>query len=199
MRLKEQNSLPTAALPITQFKEYLRLGSGFGEDSLQDTVIEATLRAALAAIETRTGKALLERTFVWQVDGWRQPDAQALPVAPANAISWLKTVTRDGTETIADLTCFYLESSDQRPTLRAACSRLPVVPTYGYAELGFTAGYAADWDDLPADLAQAVLLLASYFYEARNEIAANDGNMPLPVTQLIERYRTVRILGGSAA
>lgn len=142
---------------------------------------------------------MLERTFVWQLEGWRQPDAQALPVAPANGISWLKTVTREGVEILSDAGCYYLEPSDQRPMLRASCTRLPAIPTYGYGEVGFTAGYAADWDGMPADLAQAVLLLATHFYEARNEIATNDGNMPLAVTQLIERYRTVRILGGSAA
>lgn len=199
MRLKEQNGLATAALPIAEFKEHLRLGSGFGEDTLQDTVIEATLRAAIAAIEARTGKALLERTFVWQIEGWRQSDSQALPVAPVNEISWVKTVARDGAETAVGAERYVLVQSTQRPVLDAASARLPTIPTNGYAEIGFLAGYAADWDELPADLAQAVMLLASYFYEVRHEASANDGNMPLAVTQLIERYRTVRILGGSAA
>lgn len=102
MRLKEQTGLAAATLPIAAFREHLRLGSGFGEDSLQDTVLEATLRAAIAAIEARTGKALLERTFIWQLDGWRQPEQQALPVAPVQTISWLKTVSRDGAETLID-------------------------------------------------------------------------------------------------
>lgn len=199
MRLKEQNGLAAAALPIAAFKEHLRLGSGFGEDTLQDTVLEATLRAAIAAIEARTGKALLERTFIWQIEGWRQPEEQALPVAPVNAISWLKTVTRDGAETLVDSGCYVLVQSLQRPLLRAACTRLPAIPTHGYGEVGFLAGYSADWAGLPPDLAQAVMLLAAYFYEVRHEVSARDGNMPLAVSQLIERYRTVRILGGSAA
>lgn len=199
MRLKEQNGLDAAALPIAEFKAHLRLGSGFGEDTLQDTVLEATLRAAIAAIEARTGKALLERTFVWQVEGWRHPEEQALPIAPVSAILWLKTVTRDGAETPVDSGCHVLVQSTQRPMLRAACTRLPVIPTYGFAEIGFAAGFGVDWQSLPADLAHAVLLLATHFYEVRHDVSARDGNMPFGVAQLIERYRTVRILGGSAA
>lgn len=141
----------------------------------------------------------MERTFIWQLDGWRQPEQQALPVAPVQTISWLKTVSRDGAETLIDGGCYVLVQSEQRPLLRAACRRLPLIPTHGYGEIGFVAGYAADWAGLPSDLAQAVMLLAAYFYEVRHELSARDGNVPLGVAQLIERYRTVRILGGSAA
>ncbi len=199
MRLKEQSGLSAAELPLAGLKEHLRMGTGFGEESLQDMVLEAALRAAIASIESRTGKVLIERTFIWQADAWRQPEAQAFPVAPVGAISWMKMVTRTGDAVDVDLETVALEPSTQRPMLRSAYGRLPAIPTHGYAEIGFTAGYAADWASMPGDLAQAVMILAAHYYEMRHGGDIRDGAFPAGVTQLIERYRTVRILGGSAA
>ena len=62
----------------------------------------------------------------------------------------------------------------------------------------FTAGMAADWGGLPADLGQAVLLLAAHYYEYRDETALGAGCMPFGVTSLIQRYRTVRLAPGVA-
>ena len=47
------------ALPLAALRDHLRLGTGFGDDSLQDGVLEQALRGAIAAIEGRTEKALI--------------------------------------------------------------------------------------------------------------------------------------------
>ncbi len=62
MMLVEQTTVPGAALPVAEFKDHLRLGTGFADDGVQDGVLEAYLRAAMAAIEARTGKILLTRS-----------------------------------------------------------------------------------------------------------------------------------------
>ncbi|MGR3464306.1 head-tail connector protein, partial [Limimaricola sp.] len=59
MRLIETGAVPEAALPIEGFRAHLRLGTGFAEDGLQDAGLAGFLRAAIAAIEARTGKVLL--------------------------------------------------------------------------------------------------------------------------------------------
>jgi len=56
MMLVEQTSVPSAALPVTEFKDHLLLGTGFTGASVQDPVLENYLRAAISAIEARTGK-----------------------------------------------------------------------------------------------------------------------------------------------
>ncbi|MEY2961928.1 MAG: hypothetical protein RLZ60_1758, partial [Pseudomonadota bacterium] len=71
MMLVEQTTVPLAALPVAEFKGHLRLGSGFADDGLQDGVLVAALRAAIAAIEARTGKILIQRDFSWTVYRWR--------------------------------------------------------------------------------------------------------------------------------
>ncbi|MGB8623245.1 MAG: hypothetical protein WCD16_10540, partial [Paracoccaceae bacterium] len=65
MMLIEQTAVPAAALPVSQFRDHLRLGTGFADDGAQDALLEATLRAAMAALEGRTGKVLLSRPFLW--------------------------------------------------------------------------------------------------------------------------------------
>ena len=56
MMLIEETTVPDVALPVEDFKAHLRLGTGFGPETLQDEVLAGFLRAAISAIEARTGK-----------------------------------------------------------------------------------------------------------------------------------------------
>ena len=96
MMLIEETTVPDAALPVEAFKAHLRLGSGFGQDDVQDPVVMSFLRAAMAAIEARTGKALLARAFGWTLERWRDAGAQALPVAPVDAVTRVSLIARNG-------------------------------------------------------------------------------------------------------
>lgn len=193
MMLIEETTVPDTALPVAEFKAHLRLGTGFGEDSLQDTVLKGFLRAAIAAIEARTGKVLINREFTWTLTGWRDRAGQVLPVAPVTEILGVTMVNALEVETDLPADQFRLEADGQRPRLRPTGSLLPMVMTGGSVRIGFRAGMSADWGGLPADLGQAVLLLAAHYYEYRNETALSDGCMPFGVSSLIQRYRSVRI------
>ncbi|MFC4733690.1 head-tail connector protein [Salipiger abyssi] len=193
MMLIEETQVPDAALPVAALKRHLRLGSGFAEDDVQDAVLGSFLRAALAAIEARTGKALITRGFVWTLNGWRDPEAAVFPVAPVSAVSQLSVVDRFGAAEVIDPARYRLEVDGQAPRLRPQGTALPAIPEGGAAEIRFTAGYGGGFDDLPADLAQAVLLLAAHYYEYRDETALGQGCMPFGVTSLIARYRPMRM------
>lgn len=199
MMLIEETTVPTSALPVALFKEHLRLGSGFADDGVQDGLLEGFLRSAMAAIEARTGKALIERSFSWSVTRWRDAGGQALPISPISAIEGVSLVDRLGVETTVTPEAYYLQPDLQRPVLMAAGSALPSVPQAGSAKLQFLAGFGPEWSDLPADLAQAVLLLAAHYYEYRHEVQYDGSCMPFGVTALIERYRPIRLMGGGAA
>ncbi len=196
MMLIEESAVPQSALPLDEFKDHLRLGTGFANSGLQDAVLESFLRAAIAAIEARTGKILITRDFSWTLSCWRDQSGQALPAAPINAVTSVEMTDAGGTVSVLDAASYYLEQDQQRPRLRAKSGLLPLVALGGSVEIRFTAGIGASWGDLPADLGQAVLLLAAHYYEYRSETALGSGCMPFGVTSLIERYRTVRILGG---
>lgn len=193
MMLIEETTIPEVALPITQFKAHLRLGTGFAEGSLQDEILVSFLRAAVAAIEARSGKVLIARDFSLTLHRWRDRGGEVLPVAPVRDVQQLVLVDAMGVETVLAPEDYRLEKDSQRPRLRPAGSLFPMVAVGGSIKVSFTAGMATDWGGLPADLGQAVLLLAAHYYEYRNETGLSDGCMPFGVSSLIQRYRQVRL------
>ncbi|MFU8863945.1 MAG: head-tail connector protein [Rhodobacterales bacterium] len=199
MMLTEDTMLPDALLPLAAFKAHLHLGTGFAETSLQDELLTGFLRAAMAAIEARIGKILLERDFTLTLTRWSSPTAQSLPVAPVQEVAAITLRDAEGGETIVATAQWRLEPDMQRPMVRATGGALPTVPTGGSAVVRFRAGMAADWQGLPPDLAQAVLMLAAHFYEYRQETGLGSGCMPFGVTSLIERYRGLRLSLGLRA
>ncbi len=197
MMLTEEATVPDAALPLAQFKTHLRLGTGFGEDSLQDGVLTGFLRAAVAAIEARTGRVLISRAFSLSQTAWRNRTGEVLPVVPVQEVTAVVRVDALGQETVVDPATYRLEPDGQRPRLCPAGVALPTIASGGSVRIALVAGMAADWGGLPADLGQAVLLLAAHYYEYRNETALTAGCMPFGVTSLIQRYRILRITLGA--
>jgi uncharacterized phiE125 gp8 family phage protein len=184
-------------VPVRAFAEHLRLGTGFADDGSQDAVLELYLRSAMAAIEARLGRALLARDFSWTVTRWREDACQGLPIAPVRSVAAVTLVDAEGEETVVDPEAWSLMRDSQRPRLVGRFGRnLPKIPPSGYAEIHFTAGFGEGWDEVPADLRQAVFLLAAHFYENRAEGAVPAGSLPFGVLVLIEAYRATRIGGG---
>lgn len=191
MNLVETGSVAVTALPLAEFRAHLRLGTGFGEETLQDAVLEGYLRAALAAVEARISKVLLARDFEMTVTEWSEAGVLVLPRAPVSAVSRVAMRDVTGAETVVDAAAYRLEADAHWPKVRSVGACLPNIGS-GEAVVAFTAGFGA-WADVPADLQQAVLLLAAHYYEYRNETALARGCMPFGVTSLIERFRPLRI------
>lgn len=199
MMLIELTPVPGAALPVQALKDHLRLGTGFADGTMQDGLVESCLRAAMAAIEGRIGKTLISRSFKLVLETWRDAAGQALPVAPVTAVSSVTLLDAQGAGTVLAASRYRLVQDRHRPKLVALGTLLPAVPVDGQVEVLFEAGFGAAWAAVPADLAQAVFLLAAEFYEHRHEAGAREGGLPMAVQMLIERWRNVRVLGGGAA
>ncbi|MEM7732718.1 MAG: head-tail connector protein [Pseudomonadota bacterium] len=198
MMLIEETAVPQAALPVDEFKAHLRLGTGFSDDDIQDAVLESFLRAALSAIEARTGKILITRNFSWVLSAWRDIIGQPLPVAPISEVTGMVMVTAAANASPVDADQFTLVMDMHRPVLKPTGHCLPKIPLNGTVEIDFIAGIGANWGELPADLGHAVLLLAAHYYEHRQEATLTEASMPYGVSSLIERYKNVRVLGGGA-
>jgi uncharacterized phiE125 gp8 family phage protein len=199
MMLIEEASVPDEVLPLAAFKAHLRLGTGFAQDDVQDPVLKSFLKAALAAVEARTGKALISRAFSWSVTRWRDPSAESLPIAPVRVIEALEICDADGADLIVSPDCYALEIDSQRPKIIARGGGFGSIPFGGKASIRFQAGFGPQWSDLPDDLAQAVFLLAAHYYEYRDETSLTRGCMPFGVQTLIERYRPMRLFAGARA
>lgn len=199
MMLTELAPVAASALPVAAFKDHLRLGTGFADDGQQDALAEGYLRAALSAIEGRIGKAILQRRFLLRLSAWRDPGTQPLPLAPVQEVVSVSLLDAAGAATALTAAQWRLVKDLQRSRVAARGALFPPVPAEGAAEILFEAGFGPDWADVPADLQQAVLLLAAQYYEQRHDGVPGQGSMPFGVMSLIERWRTVRVLGGGAA
>lgn len=196
MDLIEPVGYPDALLPTAEFRAHLRLGTGFADDASQDGELNAYLRAAIAAIEARTGKALFIRGFRLRLSAWRWSDAQALPIAPVEAIGALSITDAAGQNTIVDPSAYRMVVDRHRPRLVAAGAILPQIPEGGRVTVDFDAGLAVDWDGLPGDLRQAVLLLAARLYDQRTGALPE---IPMGIGALLAAWRPVRLSLGSVA
>ncbi|WP_239025617.1 head-tail connector protein [Roseicyclus persicicus] len=190
----ELTSVPGAALPVGELAAHLRLARGFSDDGSQDGQLESCLRAASSAIEARIGKALFERRFALTLVAWHDPEAHVLPLAPVSRIDSVKVITRAGAETLVDPGLYALRHDRHRPVLAATGTALPTPSQGGTIEVEFTAGYAAEWTGIPADLRQAVLILAGEFWG--QDLAADTG-MPFSVSVLLEPHRPMRLRGAA--
>lgn len=197
MMLVEQTTVLDAALPLQEFKDHLRLGTGFADDGAQDALLLRLLRSAMAVIEARIGKVLISKQFLYTLTDWRDLGEQALPVAPVQSVLSINLFDKLGVATLVDPTRYVLARDMHRPKILASGILLPTVPADGTVEMVFQAGFGAAWSDVPGDLRQAVLLLGAQYHD--NRVEAQAGAMPFGVMALIERWRTVRVLGGGVA
>lgn len=191
--LVEETVVTDAALPVSVFRDHLRLGTGFAEDGLQDGLLTGCLRAALASIEAQTGKVLLARQFSVTVTEAPRGAVYDFGVAPVSAITALVQIDANGAETALDPAGYRLVQDAHAPRLAPH----PDVPHRGVVKITFEAGLGATWGDLPGDLAQAVLMLAAHFYETRTASGAGAVEpLPYGVNALIARHKWLRLTAG---
>ena len=199
MILTEVSGPSAEAMPIRAFGEHLRLGTGFADDGSQDAILELYLRSAMAAVEARIGKALLARAFVSSFTAWQSEASQALPIGPVRSIEALVLVGADDERVEVAADAWSLLRDAQRPRIVGRFGRhLPRIARGGLAEIRFVAGYGESWDEVPADLRQAVFLLAAHFYENRSAGGLSGMMIPVGVLALIELYKTIRLGRGAA-
>ncbi len=199
MILVEETTLADGALPVAELRAYLRLGTGFdlADDGDENRALAGFLRAAMATIEGRTGKVLLRRDYRLVLQDWRDPCGQPLPMAPVGRVDAVQIEAADGSLRTLPPESWRLVEDVMRPLIRPRGAALPDVPDGGSAVIRFTAGFADEWALVPADLAQAVLMLAARYYEDRGQEAGRA--LPMGVSALIERWRAVRVLAGRGA
>ena len=195
--LVEETGVPDVAVPVARLREHLRLGTGFGEDGLQDPVLAGFLRAAMAAIEGRIGTVLIARNYLFTREDWSSIDRQPLPVAPVQMVTEVAVADVAGAAVVLPVAAWRLVTDAQRPEVIALGLSFPSVPTGGELRIRFRAGFGDSFTSVPADLQQAVLLLAAHYHEFRHDTGLGAGCMPFGVTALLERFRVLRLGAGS--
>ena len=195
MMVVEVTSVPSGVLPVSELADHLRLARGFPDDGSHDAKLESYLRAALSAIEARIGKALFQRRFALSLVHWNSDKAHVLPKAPVSAIDSVKLISRAGAETLVPTDQYYLRPDQYAPSIMAEGAKLPTPSQGGTIEVEFTGGFSPNWDGIPADLRQAVLILAGEFWGQNID---PEMGIPFAVSVLLEPYRALRVRGTGA-
>ena len=197
MMLIEETAPAAEALPVAALRGHLRMASGFDgpDDAAETAALSGFLRAAIATIEARTGKVLLKRRFRMQLDDWRDRLGQSLPLAPVHSVEKIEIDDGNGTITALAPEGWRLVPDSQRPVVLPTGVVLPHVPRRGSVTVSFVAGFGDSWAQVPADLAQAVILLAARYYDDRSQDGLRQA-LPFGVSALIEKWRQVRTLAG---
>lgn len=200
MMLIEETAPAAEALPVAALRGHLRLAQGFDgpDDAAEDAALAGFLRAAIATIEGRTGKVLLKRRFRMQLDDWRDRLGQSLPLAPVHSVERIEIDDGAGTVTALPAASWRLVPDSQRPIILPAGVILPHVPRRGSVTVTFLAGFGDSWAEVPAELGQAVILLAARHFEDRGSDSLRHA-LPFGVSALIEKWRAVRTLAGRGA
>ena len=181
------------AVSAAELAAHLRLPEGFGPDAAAEAGLEGYARAASAAVEGLTGLALIRRRFRWTVGRWRCRMRVRAPIGPKVAVEALRTVAADGAAVEGDAAVMAVIFDGPRAWLTGANGRdLPAVPRGGTVEIDLAAGFGAA-AEVPADLRQAVLLLAAHWHEQRHVSADPAGEAPFGVRAICARWREVRL------
>ncbi|MFT4793268.1 MAG: putative phiE125 gp8 family phage protein [Paracoccaceae bacterium] len=193
--LTELEAAPTAAVTVTEFTDHLRLSTGLAAPQASEVAaLDGYLRAAGAAVESMTGRALIQRRFKWAVERWRNPCREVLPIAPVAQINAVTLLAADGSWTAVDPSAWRLVKSQFDPALVPVRGGwLPQIPTGGVAEIELLAGHGVGTDGVPHELRQAVLLLAAHYHEQRHVGASGTVEIPYGVGALVSRWRKVRV------
>lgn len=152
----------------------------------EDAALTALLRTTLETCEAFTGQmplAALCEEIVPAAAGW-----QALATRPVQAVTWVEGIPVEGAR-------FAIPVEDYAIDLGAeggAAFRLLRQGAAQRVAVRFTAGMAAEWEDLPESLRHGALRLAAHHYRQRESSAAQV-MPPAAVAALWRPWRRMRV------
>ena len=170
------------AAALGEAKAYLRIA---GND--EDALVERLLAAAAELCEQFTGQALLARGFVETLpasSAWRR-----LSRTPAAAVTSVEALAADGTGSALPVGAYAIDidaAGDGWVRLTGAGGTRRI-------RVGYRAGLASAWADLPAALRHGILRLAAHFYTSRAGDGPRPDSPPAAVTALWRPFRRIRL------
>lgn len=184
---------PPASEPVSldDIKAHSRID--YADD---DAELQAMVTAARTHVERFTGRALITQTWTATLSDFPAPSRTIrLPKPPFQEVVAIDYYDADGASqsftgysaaALGDIGALWPETS-----WPATATRPDAVT------VEWTAGYGDAADDVPADIREAIMLVAAHFYEHR--VAAMPGEsairrLPFGVLELVDPYRE-RVFG----
>ena len=192
MRIEETTLKATTAILLAEVKEHLRI-----DGSAEDSKLNAITATAECMIEAAVGLTLISRDFdvYLNVSPVRGKSCLSIPVRPLQTINMVNLIAADGSETL------WLSSNyNVQPGLMPLIDLSPQMQwpkslrsTEGM-RINVTAGFGSDWNAIPADIHQALLLLITALYFNRGDtVQTGDLLKSSGAMAILLPYRQVRL------
>lgn len=173
-------------LVLQDFKDFLRI-----THDAEDAILALLITTARQMVESLTRRLLLTQDWRLVLDAWPPSGLILPPLAPVSGLIAARLRHRTGGETVLPLSRFTLRGDRTPPVIAFEREAMPAPDQpVGGIELDLRLGYGASAAQVPADLVQAVRLLAAHLYEHRD---ASEAPLPEAVRGLIAPYRRVRL------
>jgi len=183
------NGATSAVVTAAEFKTHARI-----YHTQDDTYIATLILVATQCIEHETRRALINRSFALQLEGFPADGEIVLPRSPLSSVTSVTyTDTAGATQTVSSGDYHtYSVNGVGRVVLSSTASWPTTLNTGGLdVSVNFTAGYGATSASVPVALKQAVLLQATHLYDNRTAVApAQLYEIPRAVERLIVQYHT---------
>lgn len=174
----------TPAATLAQLKAHARIETT-DEDA---TELPRLLLAATAAVENECrGLALVDRTMEALVtDPYSAVGELVLPVRPARTLTQVATYSSAGAATVLTLSDYVLRPDGIVVVADGTITWPRGTRLWGALGVQYVAGYGTV-DDVPDELQQAVLALATYWYDNREASTAR--HLPDSVVRACDPFR----------
>lgn len=179
----------SAVITASEFKTHARV-----YHTQDDTYIATLILVATQCIEHETRRALINRSFTLQLEGFPAGGEIILPRSPLSTVSSVTYTDATGATQTLSASDYntYSVNGVGRVVLKSTAS-WPTTQGTGALDVSvnFTAGYGATSASVPVALKQAVLLQATHLYDNRTAVApAQLYEIPRAVERLVVQYHT---------
>lgn len=178
-----------AAEPISvaELSAHLRL-----DDAAEAGLLGGLIATARQACEQFLNRALIAQTWRLTLDRW-PASAVRFARAPLRSVEAIVVYDADDTATALATGDFLVNTAAEPGLMVPRSGAWPPAPgrSRGGIEIDFTAGFGDGWNDVPAAIRHAVLIMAAHLYERRDGGAA--AAMPDQVAGMLRPFRMLAL------
>jgi uncharacterized phiE125 gp8 family phage protein len=183
---------PPAALPISVAEAKAQCNL---DQSESDALIAGYIRSAIDCVEGHYGVRLITQTWGYELDAFPlmwPPGYIRLPLVPVQSIVEVRYTDVNGAEQTLDPAAYRL--SGDRISLTPNSTWPATWRGVDAVSITFVVGFGDDWNAVPHDLRQAIMMLAAYWFAQREaaSIGPDSGpvsDVPFSVKQILAPYR----------
>ncbi len=179
-------------ITVADAKAHLRI-----EGSSEDVVLASLVLTSRLHVETALGLALLSQGWTLTLDEWPAAGVLHLPIRPLLSVDAVRVLPSSGAPALLHPSTYIVDTTGWRGRIvRAFGSDWPRPgKSANGIEIELTTGFGTSAADVPAPIAQALLLLVAHWYERRDpvEIGSAAARIPAAVSNLLAPYVEKRL------